>query len=48
VSPAKIDELMALPFELWAQVGSRNHLLDRDPDPPWEGAVLRGGKGSPL
>jgi len=27
--------------------GPRNHVLDGDPDPPWEGAILR-GKGHPI
>ena len=26
--------------------GPRNHVLDWGPDPPWEGAILRGERGS--
>jgi len=29
-----------MPFGLRARVGSRNHVLDGGPDPPWEGALL--------
>jgi len=32
---------------LWTQMGL-NHVLDGGPDPPWEGAILRGGRGVPL
>ena len=28
--------------------GPRNHVLDWGPDPPWEGAILSGGKGRPI
>jgi len=31
---------------LWARMGPRNHVLDVDPDSPWEGAIL--GKGAPI
>ena len=27
-------------FGLWAQIGTRNHVLDVVPDPIWEGAIL--------
>ena len=37
VSHAKTVEPIKMPFGLWGQVGPRNHVLDRDPDPPWEG-----------
>jgi len=36
-------ELIEMPFVLRSQVGPRNHVLDMDPDPPWDGAILRGG-----
>jgi len=42
MSPAKMAELV----ETW--VGLENHVSDGDADPPWEGAVLRGGRGGPL
>jgi len=45
VSPAKTAEPIKMPFGLRTQVGPRKHVLDRDPDPPWEGAILR-GKGA--
>jgi len=35
-----------MPFGLLSRVDPRNHVLDRRPDPAWEGAVLR-GKGMP-
>jgi len=34
MSPAKMVELIEMPFGLWARVGSRNHVLDGGPDPP--------------
>jgi len=34
-------------FGLLTLLGSRNHVLDGGPDPPWEGAVLR-GEGRPM
>jgi len=43
VSPAKTAEAIEVPFGLWAQVGPRNHVLNRGPDPLREGAILRGG-----
>jgi len=42
VSPAKMAEPVEMPFGTWAEVGPRNYVLDRGPDPPWEGALLRG------
>jgi len=49
VSRAKTDEPIEIPFELWARVGSRNHigLLGEGPDPPWKTAIL-GERGGPL
>jgi len=32
-----------MPFGLKPQVGPGNHVLDKGPDAPWEGAIL-GGK----
>ena len=32
--------LIEMPFGLWAWMGRRNHVLEKDPDPPWEGAIL--------
>jgi len=31
-----------MPFGLWTQVGSRNHVLDGSSDPPCKGAILSG------
>ena len=41
-SSAKTAEPIKMPFELWARMGPRNHVLDGGPVPPWEGAILRG------
>ena len=45
VSPAETSEPNEMPFGLRTQVGPGNHLLDGGPDPPWEGAIMR-GKGA--
>jgi len=37
-----------MPFGLRTWLGPRNHVLDGDPDIPWEGAILRGERGIPL
>ena len=42
VSPAKTAQPIEMPFGLRARVGSRNHVLDGGPDPPWEGAIFEG------
>ena len=47
VSPAKVAELVEMPFGLWTLVGSGNYILDGGPDPPCKGAILR-GKGPPV
>ena len=47
VSPAKTVEPIEMQFGLRTLVGPRNHVLDGGPDPPWEGAILR-GKGRPI
>jgi len=44
---AKTAEPIEILFRLRTQVGPGNHVLDGDPDPPLEGAIL-GGKKSPL
>jgi len=36
-----------MPFGLRTWVVPGNHVLDGGPDPPWEGAILR-GKGRPI
>jgi len=41
VSPAKMAELIEMPFALRTRVDPVNHVIDGDPDPPWEGALLR-------
>jgi len=45
VSPAITAETIEMPFGFWSQMGKRNHVLDEGPDPPWEGAILRGEGG---
>ena len=40
--PYKNVQPNEMPFGLWAWMGPRNHVLEGGPDPPWEGAVLRG------
>jgi len=42
LSHAKMAEQIEMPFGLWTQAGLRNHTLHGGPDPPWEGAILRG------
>jgi len=42
MSPAKTAEPIEMPFEVWTRVGPRNHVLDGGPDPPCEGAILKG------
>jgi len=37
-----------MPFRLRNRVGPWNHVLDGGPDPPSEGAVLRGERGRPI
>ena len=41
LNPAKMAELIEMPFGLRTQVGSRNHVLHGGQHPPWEGAILR-------
>ena len=48
VSPAKVVGPTEIQFGLWTWVGPRNHVLDGDEDPPWEGEILRRGKGRPI
>ena len=47
VSPAKTAELIKMLFGLWTRMGPGNHVLDKGPDPPCEGAILR-GKGATI
>jgi len=35
-------ETIEMPFGMLTRVDPKNHVLDRGPDPPWEGALLRG------
>ena len=42
LSPEQIE----MPFGLRTRVGPGNHVLDEGPEPPWEGAILR-GEGHP-
>jgi len=48
VSPAKMVELIEMPLGLRTRVSPGNQVLDGGPDPPWEGAILRGERGVPL
>jgi len=47
LSPAKTAGPIEMPLGLRTRVVPGNHLSDGDPDPPWEGAILR-GKGRPI
>jgi len=40
-------EAIKMPFGLWIQVGSRNHVFDGGPDPTHEGTILRTKSGRP-
>jgi len=42
VSPAKIAEPIEMPLGSRTRVGPGNHVLDGGPDPPCEGAILKG------
>jgi len=42
VSPAKTAAPIEMSYGLRTRVGPGNQVLDGGPDPPWEGAVLRG------
>jgi len=42
VNPAKTAEPIEVPFGFRTQVGPGNRILERGPDPPWKGAILRG------
>jgi len=46
--PAKKAEPIEMPFDMWAQVGPSNHVLDGDSVPPGEGAVLEWGRSRPI
>ena len=48
MSPAKAAESIEMPFQSRTRVGPGNHAFDEGPDPPWEGAILRGKRGVPL
>ena len=38
--PAKMTEPIKMPFGMWARSGRHNHVLDKGPDPPGEGATV--------
>jgi len=40
--PGKKAKLIEMLFGLWTRVSLGNHVLDGCPNPPWEGAILRG------
>ena len=46
VSPAKTVEPIEMTFGTRFQVGPRNHILDVDPDPPWQWSIVRGKQQS--
>ena len=48
VSPAKTAEPIEMPFGLWTQLVSRNHVLDGGQIPLWEGVILRWELGGPV
>jgi len=45
VIPAKKAEPIEMSFGMWSPAGPRNHVLDGYPDPPCEGAILKGKSG---
>jgi len=42
VNPEETAAPIKMPFGLRTRVGPGNHVLDGGPDPPTEGAILRG------
>ena len=48
VSPAETAEPIEMAFGLRTEVVPGNHVLDGGPNPPWEGAILKGGRGGLL
>jgi len=46
VSPAQMAEAIEMPFELWARMGPRNHVLDGG-QIPWKGDNSKRGWGRP-
>jgi len=48
VSPAKTAEPIEMPFGLWTQVGTGNHVLDEVPGPPMGRGNFEGEGGVPL
>jgi len=42
VNPEETAAPIKMPFGLRTRVGPGNHVLDGGPDPPMEGAILRG------
>jgi len=46
VSPTKTAEPIEMPFGLKTRMGPGNHVLDGDPDTPWEGAFF--GERAPI
>ena len=37
-----------MPFGMWGGMGDSHHVLDGDPDPPREWAILGWGRGRPI
>ena len=48
MSPAKTAAPIEMPFRLWTQVGTRNHVLHEGPDPLMGRGNSEGGKGHPI
>jgi len=48
VSPATTAELIEMLFGLGTQVGPRNHVLDGNPDAPYERVIFRRERSSSL
>ena len=46
--PAKMAGPIEMPFGVWGEVGHIHHVLDGDPDPPREWAILGWRGGSPI
>jgi len=43
MNSAKTAEPIEMPFAVWNRVVPSNHVLDRGPDPPWEGTIWGNG-----
>ena len=48
MNPAQTAEPIEIPSGLRTWLGPRDHVLDGDSDPPWEGANFGGENGRPI